>query len=129
MPHVENARIMVKADGEDLTPYVKRVEIVQTEDVHREFRIAFAQHHTFAADAEWDIYASYDGQVDGIFAGDESGPKARPPAPLDWYRSVRDQCRRDDVAFFLKQFVRDRVKLELPKLDGRRHADFPTPYL
>lgn len=71
----------------------------------------------------------YDGQVDGIFAGDESGPKARPPAPLDWYRSVRDQCRRDDVAFFLKQFVRDRVKLELPKLDGRRHADFPTPYL
>ncbi len=67
--------------------------------------------------------------IDWLVAGDESGPKARPPAPPDYYRAVRDQCRRDNVAFLLKQFVRDRVKVELPKLDGRRHADFPTPHL
>jgi protein gp37 len=64
---------------------------------------------------------------DWLIAGDESGPRARPPAPLDWYRSLRDECHAANVAFFLKQFVRDRVKIELPKLDGRRHAEFPTP--
>ncbi len=64
---------------------------------------------------------------DWLIAGDESGPRARPPAPLGWYRSVRGQCHAAGVAFFLKQFVRDRVKIELPKLDGRRHAEFPTP--
>ncbi len=71
----------------------------------------------------------YHGQIDWLIAGDESGPKARPPLPLDCYRSVRDQCRSTGVAFLLKQFVRDRVKIELPKLDGRRHAEFPTPNL
>lgn len=64
-----------------------------------------------------------------VIAGSESGQRAR-AAELDWHRSLRDQCQRLGVPFFLKQFVeRDqgRVrKVSLPLLDGRQWAEFPT---
>lgn len=41
-------------------------------------------------------------RLDWVIIGGESGPKAR-PFNLDWARSIRDQCREDGVAFFLKQ--------------------------
>jgi len=37
-----------------------------------------------------------------VIVGGESGPRAR-PFDLEWARSIRDQCRRAGVAFFLKQ--------------------------
>lgn len=37
-----------------------------------------------------------------VIAGGESGPGARPMHP-DWARSLRDQCRAADVAYFFKQ--------------------------
>jgi len=40
--------------------------------------------------------------VDGVLAGGESGPHAR-PCNLDWLRSVRDQCEEAGVPFFMKQ--------------------------
>jgi protein gp37 len=43
------------------------------------------------------------GPLDWVVAGGESGPKARPSHP-DWFRSLRDQCRIDDVPFFFKQW-------------------------
>lgn len=41
--------------------------------------------------------------LDGIIAGGESGPGARPAHP-DWFRSVRDQCSAAQVPFFFKQW-------------------------
>jgi protein gp37 len=38
-----------------------------------------------------------------VIAGGESGPRARPAHP-DWFRSVRDQCRRAGVPFLFKQW-------------------------
>ena len=37
-----------------------------------------------------------------VIVGGESGPKARPMYP-DWARSIRDECKKAGVAFFLKQ--------------------------
>jgi protein gp37 len=81
-----------------------------------------------------------------VIAGCESGPGAR-PCDIDWLRSLRDQCSKADVAFFLKQangsvFAsradnsgavdigdgskrKSRGVIELPYLDGVQHAEFP----
>jgi len=37
-----------------------------------------------------------------VIAGGESGPGAR-ACDLDWLRSLRDQCNRAGIGFFLKQ--------------------------
>ena len=42
-------------------------------------------------------------RLDWVIAGGESGPNARPMHP-DWVRSLRDQCKAADVAFFFKQW-------------------------
>ena len=41
--------------------------------------------------------------IDWVVVGGESGPRARPMHP-DWVRSLRDQCRDADTAFFFKQW-------------------------
>lgn len=41
--------------------------------------------------------------IDWVIAGGETGPGARPLHP-DWARSLRDQCRLADAAFFFKQW-------------------------
>lgn len=44
--------------------------------------------------------------LDGIhqvYAGGETGPKSRPSAP-GWFRSLRNLCKRNGVAFFFKQW-------------------------
>ena len=38
-----------------------------------------------------------------VIVGGESGAKARPMS-ADWARSVRDQCAKDNIAFFFKQW-------------------------
>ncbi|MCH9649544.1 MAG: phage Gp37/Gp68 family protein [Deltaproteobacteria bacterium] len=42
-------------------------------------------------------------KIDWVIAGGESGPGARPMHP-DWVRSLRDQCEREHVPFFFKQW-------------------------
>jgi protein gp37 len=41
--------------------------------------------------------------LNGIIAGGESGPSARPSHP-DWFRQVRDDCAKARVPFFFKQW-------------------------
>ncbi len=41
--------------------------------------------------------------ISWVIVGGESGPGARPVHP-DWVRSIRDQCERQRVAFFFKQW-------------------------
>ena len=62
---------------------------------------------------------SFDGGVDGIICGAETGPGARPMA-LDWARSVRDQCKAAGVPFFFK-----RDSAGNRQLDGRKWEEVP----
>jgi len=41
--------------------------------------------------------------IDWAIAGGESGPNAR-PMPIEWVRSIRDQCVKTKVAFHFKQW-------------------------
>lgn len=47
-------------------------------------------------------------RIDWVICGGESGPGAR-PFDLAWARSLRDQCKAADVAFFLKQLGEDPI--------------------
>ena len=76
--------------------------------------------------------------IDWIVCGDEDGQKRRPADP-SWFRSLRDRCERDGVAFHMKQWAGADApgitgarggksgtgKIHLPVLDGRVHAAFP----
>lgn len=52
--------------------------------------------------------------LDWVIAGAETGPKAR-SAELDWFRSIRDQCERKEIPFYLKDHP--------GTLDGKEHKE------
>jgi protein gp37 len=54
-------------------------------------------------------------RLDWVIVGGESGPKHR-PMDLAWARSLRDQCRPADVAFFMKQLGGTRPGTALDEL-------------
>ncbi len=62
--------------------------------------------------------------ISWVIVGGESGPGARPLAP-DWVRSIRDQCRAADVAFFFKQWGGVRKSRNGRELDGAAHDQIP----
>ena len=57
----------------------------------------FCNHCNTPSDINW-----IDG-LDGVIAGGESGPNARPAHP-DWFRKVREDCAPANVPFFFKQW-------------------------
>jgi protein gp37 len=66
--------------------------------------------------------------LDGIhwvIAGGESGPGAR-PMHIDWAREVRNECARQAVPFFFKQWGGVRPKSGGRELDGREWNEMPT---
>lgn len=56
--------------------------------------------------------------------GGESGPRARPMNP-EWVDRLHDICRRDDVAFFFKQWGGQNKKAAGRELHGRTYDEFP----
>ena len=62
--------------------------------------------------------------IDWVIVGGESGPKSRFMDPA-WVRDIRDQCRKNKVAFFFKQWGGIRPKSGGRKLDGREWSNFP----
>jgi protein gp37 len=62
--------------------------------------------------------------IDWVIVGGESGPHARPMEKA-WARSIRDQCKAANVAFFFKQWGGLRPKTGGRKLDGREWSQFP----
>jgi protein gp37 len=65
--------------------------------------------------------------IDWAIVGGESGPRARPMAE-EWAIEIRDQCRRDKVAFFFKQWGGIRPKSGGRLLRGREWNNYPrTP--
>ncbi|MGH8581491.1 MAG: DUF5131 family protein [Gammaproteobacteria bacterium] len=68
--------------------------------------------------------------IDWVIVGGESGPKARPMDPA-WATDLRDQCKRDKVPFFFKQWGGNNKKQAGRLLEGRTWdqmpADLPVP--
>jgi protein gp37 len=59
-----------------------------------------------------------------VIVGGESGPGARLMEP-GWVRSIRSQCKAQEVAFFFKQWGGVRKANTGRKLDGRTYDEFP----
>lgn len=56
--------------------------------------------------------------------GAESGKGAR-PMNEDWVRSLRDEIKGANKAFFYKQNVVNGRKISLPELDGKVWSELP----
>lgn len=59
-----------------------------------------------------------------LIAGGESGPGHRPCDP-SWVMELRDNCQRDDVAFFFKQWGGRAPKSNGRLLDGQTWDEYP----
>ena len=59
-----------------------------------------------------------------VIVGGESGPGAR-PMEASWVLSIRDQCRKQRVPFFFKQWGGVRKQLAGRKLRGKTYDEFP----
>jgi protein gp37 len=62
--------------------------------------------------------------ISWVIVGGESGHGAR-PMKKEWVVSVRDQCKREGVPFFFKQWGGVRKKAAGRKLDGKTYDEFP----
>jgi protein gp37 len=62
--------------------------------------------------------------INWVIAGGESGPGAR-ILNIEWAREIRDECSRQKVSFFFKQWGGIRPKSGGRDLDGREWNDFP----
>jgi protein gp37 len=63
--------------------------------------------------------------IDWVIVGGESGPSRR-PVLAEWIRSIRDQCKDDEVAFFFKQWGGRTAKSGGNTLDGRTWLEYPA---
>lgn len=78
-----------------------------------------------------DMHDIYLGGIDWVITGGESGVNAR-RTPVEWFRILRDQCRRSNVPFFFKQWGawgEDGVKRSKyangSLLDGKTFKEYP----
>jgi protein gp37 len=62
--------------------------------------------------------------IDWAIVGGESGPRSRPMAE-EWAIEIRDQCKKDNVAFFFKQWGGVRPKSGGRLLNGREWNEYP----
>jgi protein gp37 len=62
--------------------------------------------------------------VHWAIVGGESGPRARPMEEA-WVERLYEICRRDDVAFFFKQWGGRNKKIAGRELHGRTYDEFP----
>ena len=69
--------------------------------------------------------------IDQVIVGGESGPRRR-PMQMEWAREVRDACRRQGVAFFMKQdaHFRTEQRCYLVETDGScwQYRQFPGEF-
>ena len=67
-------------------------------------------------------------EISWVIVGGESGPKAR-PMDRRWVIDIRDLCRRENVAFFFKQWGGRTPKAGGRTLDGIEHNAMPYSLL
>jgi len=66
--------------------------------------------------------------IDWVIVGGESGTKPR-PMKSEWAIEIRDQCSKQDVAFFFKQWGGRNKKAAGRELEGVYHDSFPEPQM
>jgi protein gp37 len=66
------------------------------------------------------------GGIDWVIVGGESGPNAR-PMKKDWVVDIRNQCQKEKVPFFFKQWGGVNKKKAGRELDGRIWDEIPSP--
>jgi protein gp37 len=66
--------------------------------------------------------------IDQVITGGESGPRHRPIDP-DWVRAIRDECLRNKVAFFHKQWGGLRPKSNGNLLDEQKWEQLPFKFV
>jgi protein gp37 len=62
--------------------------------------------------------------IDWVIVGGESGPKAR-PIKASWVRNIQDQCKKQNVSFFFKQWGGINKKKNGRLLDGQTWDEMP----
>ena len=70
------------------------------------------------------LIGNYAQSIDLAIVGAESGKGAR-PMQEDWVRSLRDEIKAANKAFFYKQKVVNGRKVSLPELDGKVWSELP----
>lgn len=63
-------------------------------------------------------------QMNWVIVGGESGPGAR-PMDIEWVRDIRNQCTKNNVPFFFKQWGGVNKKRAGRDLDGRTWNELP----
>ncbi len=63
--------------------------------------------------------------IDWVIVGGESGPKAR-PMNKDWVMDIKNQCQREKIPFFFKQWGGINKKKAGRKLEGRIWDETPS---
>lgn len=66
--------------------------------------------------------------IDWVIVGGESGPKARPMNDL-WVIDIRNQCLKEGVAFFFKQWGGINKKKAGRTLEGRTWDEMPNSFV
>jgi len=62
--------------------------------------------------------------IDWVIVGGESGPKAR-PIEASWVRNIQEQCKKQNVSFFFKQWGGINKKKNGRLLDGQTWDEMP----
>lgn len=62
--------------------------------------------------------------IDWVIVGGESGHKPR-PMDADWVIDIQEQCKKEDVAFFFKQWGGKNKKAAGRLLNGRTYDEMP----
>jgi len=62
--------------------------------------------------------------IDWVIVGGESGRKPR-PMKVDWVLDIQDQCQKDNVAFFFKQWGGTNKKATGRELNGQYYNEMP----
>ena len=65
--------------------------------------------------------------IDWVIVGGESGPRSRPMRE-EWVISIRDQCRKQKVAFFFKQWGGVRKRETGRELGGKTYDEMPAGF-
>lgn len=63
-------------------------------------------------------------KIDWVIVGGESGRKPR-PMKAEWVQEIKDQCKKDNVAFFFKQWGGTNKKKTGRELEGRTWDEMP----
>ena len=117
LPWAENIWMGVSVENND---YVGRIDCLRQTNAHIKF---LSVEPLIGPIDDLDLRG-----IDWVIVGGESGRRPRPLNP-HWVRSIREQCARNSVAFFFKQWGGTNKKKAGRLLDGRTHDEQPALYL